>query len=209
MIEWLSRIPFLGRVFKSVNPTPEDVRDFWTAITKHYDTQRVSKADSQEMKFVSEALGLMGIVDKQAFMERFTTVIDCRIYTPFEPGVPNATWSLWSQIRVAVHEHHHVQQDRASGGLGFKWNYLTSAAARAHYEAEAYRTDMVMEWRYRGKMPDAAVLAGHLKNYGCSDVDVEVVRKMLALSVPAIKRGAITSDVARWAINWLDERWER
>lgn len=205
----MRQLPLVGRFFRSVSPTPDDVREFWAAITRQYDTQRIPKQDSHEMKLVAEALGLMGIVNQQDFLQRFTTVIDCRIYTPFEPGVPTAAWSLWGQIRVAIHEHHHVFQDRASGGLGFKWNYLTSAASRAHYEAEAYRTDMVMDWRFQGRMLDPLSLASNLKSYGCSDVDVEVVRRMLALSIPSIKAGAITSDVCRWACDWLDQRWER
>jgi hypothetical protein len=205
----MRQLPLVGRFFRSVSPTPDDVREFWKVMCDRYSTKRVDKSDSMEMRWIAQALGLMGIVDQRDFLQRFTTVIDSTIYTPFVPGVPTPAWSLWGQVRVCVHEHVHVFQDRASGGLGFKWNYLTSAASRAHYEAEAYRTDMVLEWRYQGRMTDPLSLASNLKSYGCSDVDVEVVRRMLALSIPSIREGAMTHEVCRWACDWLDQRWER
>jgi hypothetical protein len=204
----LARIPLVGRFFRRVDPTPEDVREFWKASLAHWDTTRIDKAKSDEMKLVGEVLSLLGVVDKQNFLRRFTTTIGTRIYTPFEPGVPTSEWSLWSQITVCVHEHHHVWQDRAAGGLGFEWAYLTSSAQRAHYEAEAYRTNMVLDWRYQGRMLNPRDLAAKLRFYGCSTSDIEVAAKMLALSVPSIKAGAIASDVCRWSVGWLDEWWD-
>lgn len=205
----LARIPLIGRIFRSANPAPEDVVEFWKVMTGHFATKVVNKSDSKEMQFVAEALGLMKILDKDAFLKRYTTTIGDKIYIPFEIGKPNDSWSLWSQITVCVHEHQHVFQDRAAGGLTFEWDYLTSTAKRAHYEAEAYRTNMVMEWRYQGRMLNPTHLAGLLANYACTPTDIAVVEKMLKLSIPSIKAGAITSDVARWACNWLDARWGR
>jgi hypothetical protein len=208
MASVLARIPLVGRFFQHVDPKPEDVVEFWKVMTEHFATKVVNKADSAEMKFVADALGLMKILDKDAFLKRYTTTIGDKIYIPFTIGEPHESWSLWSQITVCVHEHQHVFQDRAAGGLSFEWNYLTSSAKRAHYEAEAYRTNMVLEWRYQGRMLNPAHLAGLLKNYGCSDVDIAVVEKMLALSIKPIKAGAITSDVCRWGTIWLDARWK-
>ena len=204
----LTRIPLVGRYFRSVKPTPDVVREFWAASLARWDTTRIDKANAAEMKLVAEVLGLLGVLNQQDFLRRFTTTVGTRIYTPFDPGVPTPEWALWSQITVCVHEHHHVWQDRAAGGLGFEWAYLTSSAQRAQYEAEAYRTNMVMDWRYQGRMLDPKVLAALLKNYGCSAVDIAVVEKMLALSIPAIKAGAMASDVCRWSATWLDRRWK-
>jgi hypothetical protein len=203
----LARIPLVGHLFRHVDPTSEDVVEFWKAMQHQYATTRIDKANSAEMKIVAELLGLLGVLDKKAFLEKYTTTIGDKIYAPFTPGVPTADWSLWSQIAVCVHEHHHVYQDRAAGGLRFEWDYITSSAKRAHYEAEAYRTNMVMEWKYQGRMINPLYLAKLLANYGCSISDIEVAEKMLRLSMPAIKQGAIASDVCRWATIWLDKRW--
>ena len=203
----LTRLPLVGRFFRSVEPTPDDVRTFWQAMTSKWDTRRIDKANAADMKAVGEVLHMLGILNKQDFLKRFTTTIGNRIYTPFEPGVPTPEWQLWSQITVAVHEHHHVQQDRLAGGLAYEWNYLTNSAQRAHYEAEAYRTNMVMDWRYQGRMLNPRALAGVLANYGCTATDIAVVEKMLATSIPSIKAGAMASDVCRWATTWLDSRW--
>lgn len=204
----LTRIPIVGRLFRRADPSSEDVREFWKAMCAKWDTTRIDKANSNEMKLVGEVMGLLGVVNRQDFMRRFTTTVGTRIYTPFDPGVPTSDWSLWSQITVCVHEHHHVFQDRAAGGLGFEWAYLTNPAQRAHYEGEAYRTNMVMEWRYQGRMPDPYALAALLRYYGCSQSDIDVIGKMLALSIPSIKAGAMTSDVCRWATVWLDKQWK-
>lgn len=204
----LTRLPLIGRFFRHVDPTPTDVVAFWQVLTGHFDTQVVDKLQSAEMQAIAEALDLMGIVDKQTFLRRYTTTLGTRICIPFTVGVPNEDWPLWQQVCVAVHEHEHVHQDRAAGGLGFEWNYLTNPAQRAHYEAEAYRTNMVLEWRYQGRMFNPTVLASLLMHYGCSVADVQVAEKMLALSIPAIKAGAIASDVCRWGCNWLDARWK-
>lgn len=204
----LTRLPLIGRFFRKVDPTPEDVREFWKAMSAKWDTTRIDKASSTDMKAVAEVLDLLGVINQQDFMRRFTTTIGNRIYTPFEPGTPTSAWSLWEQIKVGVHEHEHIRQDRAAGGLEFEWDYLTSSAKRAHYEAEAYRTAMVLDWRYQGRMPDPKALAELLKNYGCSSTDITVVEQMLRLSVPSIKAGAMASDVCRWAVAWLDTRWK-
>lgn len=203
----LTRLPLVGRFFRKANPSSDDVREFWKVMSEKWDTKRIDKDSADEMKLVSEVLNLLGIVNRQDFMRRFTTTVGNRIYTPFKPGEPSPNWSLWSQIVVCVHEHHHVFQDRAAGGLGFEWSYLTNPAQRAQYEAEAYRTNMVLEWRYQGRMPDPRALAALLWHYGCSQADIDVAAKLLALSIPSIKAGAIASDVCRWACDWLNRRW--
>lgn len=203
----LGRLPFVGRLFRHVDPMPADVVEFWKAITTHYGTTLVDKASSEEMKFVAEALDLMQVVDKHAFLTNYTTTIGDKIYLPFTPGTPTDAWPLWQQIVVGVHEHVHCAQSRGVGLPAFNWNYLTSPAQRAQYEAEAYRTGMVLEWRYQGQMLNPTTLAQLLMFYGCSAADIAVTEKMLALSIPAIKAGAAGSDVCRWAMTWLDARW--
>lgn len=205
----LTRLPLVGHLFRKVDPTPEDVRAFWAAMQKQWATTQVNKANATEMQAVAELLDLLGITNKQDFLRNFTTVLGEKIYTPFDPGVPTHGWPLWSQIRVCVHEHHHVWQFRAAGGLGFMWNYVASPADRAHYEAEAYRCDMVMEYHFRGRMLEPKILASYLSSsYGCSETDALVMERMLVASIPAIKSGARPSDVLRWAVPWLEARWK-
>lgn len=203
----LAKLPVVGRFFKSARPTSEDVRDYWTDLYKRWDVQRIDKDSSSDMQAVANVLGMLEIVDKNDFLKKFTTTLGNRIYTPFKPGVPTEEWPLWSQIKVGDHEVIHVQQDRAAGGLGFEWSYLTNPAQRAHYESEAYRSEFVLEWRFNGRMPDPDGVAALLGYYGCSTTDVAVAKVYFQRSIPSIKTGAIANDVTRWTVNWLENRW--
>jgi hypothetical protein len=109
-------------------------------------------------------------------------------------------------MRVCAHEIDHVIQCQKAGDLGYSWGYITNPAQRAYYEAEAYRCEMELEYRYFGRILDPWQTAFKLLGYGCSAVDVETARKMLGLSIPTVKDGGIVEPAAREAIVWLDER---
>ena len=101
-------------------------------------------------------LSRINVLDKDEFLRRYTTTIGKRIYTPFDVGVPDERYDLWRQISVCVHEHQHVEQLLRDGWLKFAGRYLVSSAARAAYEAEAFRCNMELHyWRY-GEIPDLA-----------------------------------------------------
>lgn len=194
-----------------VVPTPDDVKAFWTYMQRKYRFRTVRKQDAAEMKFVAEVLDLMKITNKEAFLERFTTVIPLSsfrgVYIPFELGVSGPHYDLWGQMVVCVHECDHIAQCDKEGDLGYAWKYLTSAADRAHYEAGGYRCNLEMNWRYQRRVLKPADLAANLVHYGCSRVDVETTRKQLALCLPAIRQGAIVEPAMRTAVIWLDNRY--
>ncbi len=188
----------------SDSPTPDEVRSFWKYMQKHYGTKVVSKASSKQMKAIAWALNLLGITDKKAFMERFVTTIGRTIYVPFDIGCHHEHWDRWQHATVCVHEHQHVEQLKRDGWK-FKWRYLTSKAKRAIYEAEAYRSNFEMYfWRY-GELPNARKRAEMLRHYGCSNKDIDVVEKYLALSSETIKRGGIVNRATAVAMRWLNQ----
>lgn len=203
---WWRRLPILRRFVSAprIEIAPGDVVDFWAYMARRYGTRAVRKSDAAEMKAIGRLLDLLGVIDRQTFLDRFTTTIGTTIYTPFEIGRAEGGWDLWHQILICVHEHQHVVQD--DKGLKYEWDYITSPAKRTTYEIEAYRTGFELEWKYYRRTPDPAATAALLRNYGCGSTDVEVARKALALTLPTIKAGAITTPTVMAAVGWLDER---
>ena len=96
----------------------ELVRAFWEFMPHEYGTRAIAKANAVEMKLAAQALGLMGVLDAEAFLRDYTTTIGRRIYVPFEPGREDGGWSLWGQLAVCVHEHQHVAPAQRSGPDG-------------------------------------------------------------------------------------------
>ena len=206
MRAFLSRIPLVKHLVPPIKPTAADAKDFWQFMQQKYRTTVVDKNNAAEMKFVAEFLSLLGILDKQAFLSQYTTTVGSKIYVPHPIGVEAPGWDAWSQIVICTHEHIHVMQDKQAGGLAFEWAYVTSTAARTHYEVEAYRSGMELGWRYKRAMRVPAEIAASLKNYACTPADIQVAEKALALAIPAIKAGALTTEVTKAAAGWLDVR---
>lgn len=203
----LAKIPLVGKIFhRELSPFPADVQDFWSFMLARHGMHVVNKNDSKMMKIVGESLDLMGIQDKDDFMKRFTTTVFGRVYTPFEIGVESDGWSLWQQIRILPHEIRHDVQRKNVGAIGYEWDYTTSSAARANYECDAMSIDMLLEWRYQDRMLSPREMALTLKGYACSDMDIKVSEKQLAMAAKMIRRGAILPDPAREACEWIDDR---
>lgn len=199
---FLQSLPVVGKVFVDIQP--EEVWAFWRFMQDHYRTTVVNKRDALEMQLVAQALDALGIQSRDRFLRNFTTTLGRRIYTPFEVGSPRGGWDLWSQVVICVHEHQHVvQHDRE--GLSFEVSYLADRAARARWEAEAYRSNLELHfWRY-GTMPSARRIAEVLGDYGCRPEDVDVAAKSLALSAVSIRKGAVINEATHVALGWLDE----
>lgn len=198
----LQSLPVVGKVFLDVQP--EEVWAFWRFMQDHFHTSVVNKRDALEMQLVAQALDALGVQSRERFLRNFTTTIGRRVYTPFEVGVPRGGWDLWSQVIVCVHEHQHVvQHDRE--GLSFEVSYLADRAARARWEAEAYRSNLELHfWRY-GATPSAQRMAEMLSDYGCRPEDVDVAAKSLALSAVSVRRGAVINEATHVALRRLDE----
>lgn len=199
---YLQSLPVVGKVFYDVRP--EEVWAFWRFMQEHFRTSVVNKSSAFEMQLVARALNALGIQSKERFLKSFTTTIGRRIYTPFEVGSAKGGWDLWQQIVICVHEHHHVvQHDRE--GLSYEISYLADRAARARWEAEAYRANLEMAYWRTGTTPSALATASVLKDYGCRPEDIEVTAKSLALSAISVKRGAVINEATHVALGWLDE----
>lgn len=194
---------------RAQNPTADDVREFWRVMTSRYGTRIIDKNNSVDMKLVADFLDAMKIVDREAFLRRYVTTIGTRIWLPFTPGVESGGWTLWEQIVVCVHEHHHVYLDRMAGeGLEYEFAYATNSTKRAYIEMECYRCNMCMHWHFLGVALDPVQLAAKLKvGYGCNDADVAMVAKMLKLSLMSIKKGAIPGTATQFAVEYLTARW--
>jgi hypothetical protein len=199
---FLQSLPVVGKVFVDIQP--EEVWAFWRFMQDHYRTTVVNKRDALEMQLVAQALDALGIQSRDRFLRNFTTTLGRRIFTPFEVGSPRGGWDLWSQVVICVHEHQHVvQHDRE--GLSFEVSYLADRAARARWEAEAYRSNLELHfWRY-GTTPSARRIAEVLGDYGCRPEDVDVAAKSLALSAVSIRKGAVINEATHVALGWLDE----
>ena len=199
---FLQSLPVVGKVFVDIQP--EEVWAFWRFMQDHYRTTVVNKRDAFEMQLVAQALDALGIQGRDRFLRNFTTTLGRRIYTPFEVGSPRGGWDLWSQVVICVHEHQHVvQHDRE--GLSFEVSYLADRAARARWEAEAYRSNLELHfWRY-GTTPSARRIAEVLGDYGCRPEDVDVAAKSLALSAVSVRKGAVINEATYVALGWLDE----
>ena len=170
----------------------------------HFRTSVINKRSALEMQLVARGLEALGIQSKDRFLKNFTTTIGRRIYTPFEVGSPKGGWDLWHQIVICVHEHQHVvQHDRE--GLAYEVSYLADRAARARWEAEAYRSNLELQFWRTGTTPSAQRTASVLKDYGCRDGDIEVTAKSLALSALSVKKGAVINEATHVALGWLDE----
>lgn len=197
----LQAIPFVGAAFTDIRP--EEVRAFWQHMQNHFGTSVINKRSALEMQVVAHALQALGITRRDAFLRNFTTTIVRRIYTPFEVGVPKLGWELWNQVVICVHEHQHVvQHDRE--GVAFEVSYLADRAARARWEAEAYRSNLELHyWRY-GETPSAQRVASVLAGYGCRPADIEVATKSLALSAMVVRQGGVINEATKVALSWLN-----
>ncbi len=184
-------------------PTREQVCGLWDHMTRRYGSTVVAKADSIPMQAAAWALERMGVMDAPSFLRDFATTIGKTIYVPFEIGVPRDQDDLFTQLVTCVHEHMHVIQFNRDGKWLFGSRYLLSKAARAIYEAEAYRCDMEMSYWRTAVMPSPKEIAKVLTNYGCSPLDIEVAEKYLSASAQTIQRGGLVSEPTKEAIRWL------
>jgi len=152
------------------------------------------------------ALDTLGIVDKEKFMNHFTTTIGMNIYVPFEIGtMEEGAPSLLSQMATCVHEHMHVKQHLVEPAL-FELKYLFDSVHRAAYEAKAYAANMEMHWWYNGKLLDTEKLANKLKGYAVDEADIQVTKKTLDMLSVTISRGGVVTKPMRVAMKWLKKR---
>lgn len=185
-------------------PTPDTVRAFWSHLHTQYGSRIVRKRDASEMKLVATFLDTMGVLERDAFLDRFTTVIGRRIYAPFAPGDAPTASARWSHIVVATHEHQHIVQFMRAGAVPFSTRYTLSRRARADYEAEAYSCDLQLHYWRTGVMRDPARVASVLEHYGLSERHVERAEQQLRDAADRIARGEVVTEAAAAALAWLE-----
>lgn len=183
--------------------TPELVKDFWKDALEKFDAKSVSKDDSSFMKSIATFLDAIKILDKEDFMDRFTTTIFRTIYRPFKIGDPS-NYSLWAQITVLVHELVHVKQFEADE-VGFTVGYITTESSRAAYEADAYSADMEMHYWMYGEIYNIKERAGNLKYYGLEQDEIDFAASVIESNSLTIQNSdAAVNEVAAWAMTWLE-----
>lgn len=198
-------VPPGGDEVSTAQPKPETVREFWAAAAKRWRSDTTSKGDSGFMRSCAWWLDALGILDHDAFMSRYTTTIRRVIYVPFEVGVPDERFDLWTQIEICAHEHEHVRQFD-DDPAGFVPAYALDTARRADYEAEAYRVTAELRFWHYQRTPDAAAVGRQLVDgYGCTEADARYCEKFLRASYDTIHAGGLISPVSQWATAWLLE----
>jgi hypothetical protein len=198
----LQALPLIGAWFQDI--TPNEVRTFWQYMTNQFHITVVNKDDDTSMKLIAQLLDALKITNKDDFLQHFVTTLGHRIYTPFVVGVPQAEWSLWSQVEVCIHECQHIHQYDQAGTLEFAWDYVTDHTARAHYEAEAYTCSMESYWWRFKRLPNVTAMAQLLSNYGCTAADIAVVAKCLGLAAATVRSGAVVQYASQVGIAWLN-----
>jgi hypothetical protein len=184
-----------------MNLTPELVKSYWEYMTRKHRTEVRYKTDAEEMKSLADLLSVMGVLDPTDFMTRFATTIGRTIYLPFQIG-DASSFSLWSQIEIGAHEHQHVVQLDSDPNF-FSTNYVLDPTKRAHYEAEAYRVSMTMNFWATGCAPQPDMYVESLKHYGIDEKGIDFAREYLRLSRPTILTHGIPDQAAKDTIGWF------
>lgn len=185
------------------DPTAAQVTAFWDAMQARYGTRIIDKSSAAEMRLVGWFLERIGVLDAATFLERFTTTIGRRIYVPFTPGTPTPRHGLWSQMVICVHEHQHVEQQDRDGAFTFALRYLISRAARAAYEADAYRCNLELHHWHTGTIRSPRELAERLRSYGVREADIDVAETTLIAAARTVKAGGLITAASKVAVAWL------
>jgi len=189
----------------STQITPELVKEFWKDALKEFGAKSVDKNDSGFMKSIGWFLDAINVLDKDDFLENFTTTIFTTIYRPFEIGNEDDGWDLWHQITICVHELVHVMQYK-DDPIGFTFSYVASKSSRSDYEAKAYAADMEMHhWRY-GTIYNIERRMQSLKSYGVDQEHIDFAIQVLESISETVLEGATINDVAAWAMDWLEAK---
>jgi hypothetical protein len=169
---------------------------------KEYKFKLINKKDSCFMKFIAWFLNLFGIMNKEMFMNNYTTTIGKKIYHSFEIGEGSED-ELWGQIKTLIHEVIHTHQFEKEGFFTYSWRYLANRSKRAMYEAEAYRSGMVLDFLKFKMVEEPLSIAEKLYNYDLKEEHVKAVAIYLQESIEKIKKGEPFHPITEHALEWL------
>lgn len=191
----------------SLKITPERVMKFWKYMERRYSFKTVKRSDDLEMKLIFSALSSMGCSDFGNFLENASMTIPLgtykMIYIPFTVGQGNLA-ELCKQIRTCVHECQHIIQ--SSNDISFLWKYLSSSTNRAHYEADAYRTDIEMHKFLTGRILSPKKLSSHLEHYAIDQADIKIFERHLTIAAKYASKGLVSMGATKKAIKWWQKQ---
>ncbi len=174
----------------------KQVKDFYKIMSKKYECDIVDKDDNIMMEGISYFLDGIGIMDKEEFLNNFTTTIFDNIYVPFEIG--NATeCSLNTQISILIHELVHVRQFNESK-IKMPIAYLINSADRAMYESEAWSANIEFLYKrgYTIKESHLDHYSKKFKKYGGNSKDILVIKNKMKSDLAMIQQNIpLTSEV--------------
>lgn len=183
--------------------TPEIVIGTWQQMQVQHGTSVILKQDHAGMKLVGGFLDVIGVLDKEDFLQGYSTTIDHSIYVPFVIG--DLVHDLLSQLALCAHEHQHVIQVEREGWTKFAGLYLFDQGARGGWEAEGYRCNLELGYWWTGEVPESApaYYAEKLgKAYGCNAETVKVVTAALELVRENILEEGIVNQASREVIDY-------
>ncbi len=187
-----------------MNLTPKLVKAFYVAIAKQYDIEFVDRRDSTLMKMIGTFLDGIGILDKEDFLNNFTTTIGSYVYINYTPGDTSTGHSLAGQIETALHEAVHVC-DFDDDPVGFMVRYLVDKSARTEYECRAYAAGLEWQWKTTGGSYDITLRAQSLLSYGLKQEHCDFMRQYLEIQDDVFRQGGAVSPVVEWAWRWFEE----
>ena len=197
------------------NPTRKQTLAFWKFMAERYNSRVVWKRDASMMKAAAIGLSTLRILDRDRFLDDYTTVIGRTIYAPFELGGSSdasgaddvrskaAARMRFSQIITCTHEHQHIEQRNRDGAMRFSSTYLLSQRARVRYEAEAYACNIQLRWWRDGTLISITKIADQLVDYGVNEAGRAYACEQLAGYVERVKAGEPANAAMRVAFEWL------
>ena len=184
-----------------IDASPDRMRELWRNMAARYGVTIARKRDTLAMQLVAAALEEMGVLDADAFLERYATTIGKIIWLPREPGDP--TWDALSQARLCAHEFRHVEQFDEDPSLFLR--YLSSTEERALAEAEAFACNLEVEFQLTcqrdeldrpvpntGSMPLPGQLSERLRAYAVPEDHRKLCRVALQSYAVTVGEGGMT-----------------
>lgn len=174
-------------------------------MAQRFDCIVINKNNSAFMRVVGQFLDGLKILDKERFLEQYTTTIGRTIYVPFVIGEESVEFPLLNQVSILTHECVHVCQYRDED-MTFVLAYLFDSMARAAYEAQAMAANMEIRMWNDSTIDDidCAKSAEKLRDYNCNDEEIQIVVPMLKTKKSIVSQGGLITEPGKVAISYLN-----
>ena len=182
------------------NPSYTHAKIFADKMFERFGLTAKDKSDVPFMRVVARFLDTIGVMDKQTFLDNYTTTIGSRVYLNFEPG--SDVLKPESQIALVAHECQHKHQMDTGHGM-YSVKYLLFPKCRARFEADALSTTMEVYYACTQKHLDPHKLATSLKSYALSDDLIRGVEIKLCETRGRLCDEIFTTYAGKTAINIL------